>query len=135
MCFQKSLLRGVEVGTVEGGAACHTAHAEYVYFLPVSRKLGIGFVPIHLRFLAKGVALRDADLFGSATERAFLPGDVPSDGRFGNGCLRLLPPNPQVNAMRRMPLLARRTLVRFQSRVDELFHWPQLRLRSLGSLA
>src|SRR5690242_16607690 len=135
MCFQESLLRGVEVGTMERRAAGHTAHAEYVHFLPVSGKLGIGFVPIHLRFLAKRVALRDADLFGSATERAFLPRDVPSDRRFGNRCLRLLPPKPQVNAMRRMPLLARRTLVRLQSRVDELFHWPQPRLRSLGSLA
>jgi hypothetical protein len=98
-------------------------------------KVGVGFVPIHLRFLAQGVALRDADLFGSATERAFLPRDVPSDRRFGNRCLRLLPPNPQVNAMCRVPLLARCTLVGLQSRIDELFHRAQLRLRPLGSLA
>jgi hypothetical protein len=43
--FQKRLLRGMEIGAVKGGAACHAAHAEHVHLLPVAGKLRVGFVP------------------------------------------------------------------------------------------
>jgi hypothetical protein len=56
-----------KIGAVKGGRACHATHAKQVHLLLVAGKLGVGFVPIHLRFLAKGVALRNADLLASAT--------------------------------------------------------------------
>src|SRR5690242_17918826 len=99
-------------------AARHTAHAEYVHFLPVTAELGVGFEPIHLRLFTKRIALRDTNLFGRA-EYSLLRSHVSSDRRFGNGCFRLLSLNPFINPMRCVPLLTRRTLVRVHNRVNE----------------
>src|SRR5438067_1304971 len=123
----------MEIGMMKGCTTGHTAHAKYVHFLPVTGKLGVGFEPIDLCFVTKRISLRNTNLFGSA-ECLLFPSNVPSDRRFGNRCLRLLPPNPLIDPMRSVPLLAWRTLVRLQNRVDELFHWAQLRLVALGLL-
>jgi hypothetical protein len=133
VCFQECLLRGMKIRSMKRRSARHTAHAEDVHFLPVAAKLGVGFEPIHLRFLAERIALRDTNLF-RGTERLLFPSHVSSDRRFGNGCLWFFFPNPLIDPMRRVPLLARRTLVRLQNRVDELLHQPQLWLLALWLL-
>src|SRR5919108_6487159 len=56
--FQKSLLAGMRIGSMERSSAGHRSHAEDVHLLPLAIQLRPGFIPIHLSFAPPVVALR-----------------------------------------------------------------------------
>src|SRR5579883_545891 len=123
--FQKSLLRGPEISPMEGYAARHPTEREDLQLLPLPTQVSLGFVPVHLAFAAPVVTLRHAYLAPTQSQSLLLPPHVAAHRRFGDFSARPLGPQPLVNPMRRVPLLARRRSIRFQNRVDERNHQPQ----------
>jgi hypothetical protein len=114
------------------GPTCHTAHAKHVHLLAISRDVCVRFEPIHLRFISETIRLRDeyvvlcrADLHFSAPRSGglLIPRHWPEAS-----------PDSNVNPMCRMPLLRRRTAVRFQNAVDKFLQRSQFRLRSFRNL-
>jgi hypothetical protein len=60
--FKKCLLCGVRVGPVKRPAAGHRTHLEDLQLGAFTVKIGVCLVPIHLRFHAPVVALRNKNL-------------------------------------------------------------------------
>src|ERR1035437_1213978 len=60
--FKKCLLCGVRVGSVKRSAAGHRTHLEDLQLGAFTVKIGVCLVPIHLRFHAPVVALRNKNL-------------------------------------------------------------------------
>ena len=59
MRFQKRLLARVREGAMERSSTGHAAHAKYVGQLPLSADICVSFIPVHLRFFAPIVGLRN----------------------------------------------------------------------------
>src|SRR5665213_1937036 len=57
--FQKRLLAGVREGAMESPSTGHAAHAKYVGLLSLSADIRVSFIPVHLRFSAPNVGLRN----------------------------------------------------------------------------
>ena len=60
--FQKRLLGGMQIGAVKRRSARHAAHRKHLQLDSLAAQIGIGFVPIDLRFHAPGITLRNAGL-------------------------------------------------------------------------
>ncbi len=60
--FQECLLRRVQIRAVKRRSARHAAHRKDLQLDPLAGQIGIGFVPVNLRFHAPGVALWHASL-------------------------------------------------------------------------
>jgi hypothetical protein len=104
---------------VKGRSRGHRAHAEDVDLARLAIELGLDLVPIHLRFVAKVIGLRDEDLMLQKPHRLPALAHILAHRGLADDNLRHLFPQPHPNAMRGMPLLARRLAVRFENRVDE----------------
>ncbi len=129
--FQECLLRRVPVGAVERSPARHRAHRKHLQLGPLVPKIRPRLIPVHLRLLAPGVALRHKRL---AQHQAHLPlalAHVVAHRRLSDRSARELPQDPTVDAPRRVPLLARRTPVLVQHRINERHDAVQLRLDPL----
>ena len=50
MRFQKRLLRGMQISPVKRRAAGHPAHREHLQLGPFPAEIGLGLIPIDLRF-------------------------------------------------------------------------------------
>ena len=82
MCFQKSLLRRVQVGAMKGCSARHTTHRKNLKLDSFARQIGIGFVPINLRFHAPGVTLWNTRFSHQQAQRNFACVHVFADRPF-----------------------------------------------------
>ena len=139
--FQKRLLRGMRIDAVKGRAAGHRAHAEDVDLAALVIALrgscreafvaGVeidpALVPIHLRFAAKLVGLRDKDLMSGKPHGDLALVDIAAHRRLGDRVRRVLLAQTRPDPMRCMTLLARRLAVGLQDLVDEGSHRRQLR--------
>ena len=132
MPFQKGLLGGAQVGSVESTATRHRAHAEYLKLGQIPAQFGVGFVPVHLGFTAPAVGLRHVDFLDQQPKRPFPVVNVIADRRFRDRVARHLRQDPMINPPRCMPLLARSLPVRLQNAVDEPFDRSQHRPGSLA---
>jgi hypothetical protein len=114
------------LAVVKGRSRGHRAHAKDVDLARLVVKLCLDLVPIHLRFVAKVVGLRDEDLGLQKPHRLFALAHILAHRGLADDNLRHLLPQPHPDAMRGMPLLARRLAVRFENRVDKGERRPQL---------
>jgi hypothetical protein len=115
---EKRLLRRVQVGAVERGSTRHAAHRKHLQLDSFAAEISVGFVPIHLRFGTPGIALRNAG-FASHQSQCDLPVvHVLAHGPLRNLARGQLIPDPCPDAVRRVPLLARRFSVGFQNRIE-----------------
>jgi hypothetical protein len=135
MRFQKGLLRGVEIRGMKRTAARHAAHREKMRGLPAFLELHRGFVPIHLGLHAPVVTLRYEGLAPCHSHLLLASPHVAPHRCFRYVRLRMLLPNPHPDAVRRVPLLARRFPIALQNPVNELPHLPQLRTAPCRCLA
>jgi hypothetical protein len=55
--FQKRLLAGVREGAMEGSSTGHAPHAKLIGFLSLPADVGVGFIPVHLRFSTPAIGL------------------------------------------------------------------------------
>src|ERR1019366_7198729 len=133
--FQKSLLRGVIVGHMKRSAAGHRAHREYVDLAHLVRHLGHRLVPVHLRFAAPVVDLRNESLPPRLPQFLLALPHIAAHRRFTDARLRALLANPQPDPSRRMPLLPRSLFIGHQNHIDELDYRPQTRLAANRWLA
>src|ERR1700691_4927080 len=62
MRFQKRLLAGVRKGAMKRSSTGHAAHAKYVGQLSLAADIRVCFIPVHLRFSAPIVGLRNERL-------------------------------------------------------------------------
>jgi hypothetical protein len=125
--FKKCLLRGVRIGPMKGRAGGHRTHAEDVDFALLAVDLGKDLIPVHLCFVAKLVRLRDENLVSQQPHRGLALAHILAHRGLTDNDLRLLLLQPRPDAMRRVPLLARGSTIRFQNRVDERQRRGQLR--------
>ena len=93
MRFEESLLGGVEKSAVEGRAAGHAAHRKHLQFGPLAREIRIGFLPIHLRFHAPRVALRNESIVNHQAHRNLPVVNILPNGSFADSAVRDLPPD------------------------------------------
>ncbi len=107
-------------------AAVHAAHRQELHFRPLPIERNEGFVPIYLRFHARRIRLWHEDLQPALAMQAPPIGDVLPHRAFGNRMLRVFLGESHVNAMRRMPLLARGLLIGFQNFINETLDRCQL---------
>jgi hypothetical protein len=135
VAFQKGLLGGAQVGSVESAATRHRAHAENLKLGEIPRQVGIGFVPVHLGFAAPTVGLRHIGFLDQQPKRPFPVVNVIAYRRFRDRVARHLRQDAAINPTCRMPLLARSLPVRLKNAVDEPFDRSQHRLGSLAVCA
>ena len=133
--FQKRLLRGVKIRSMKRSAARHAAHREKMCGLAALLELHRGLVPIHLGLHAPVVTLRHERLARRHPQLLLSPPHVAPHRRFRHAHLGMLLANPFPDAVRRVPLLARRFPIALQNPVDELAHRPQLRTAPRRCLA
>ena len=124
MPLQKRLLRRVQVGAVKRRSACHAAHRKNLQLDSFSCQVGTGFVPVNLRFHAPGVALRNAGFMDRQPQRDLSTMHVLADRAFADLAVRQLVLNPLLDAMGRVPLLARRLAVGLQHRIHKIHRRP-----------
>src|SRR5215831_15268359 len=103
------------------------AHRENLQLARFAVQLRDCFEPIDLRFLSWLIALRHIRFTAPTTGCLLPPLYVPSHRGFGDCWFRVFLPKPHPDAMRRVPLLARRLPVRFQNAVDCLPQRTHLR--------
>jgi len=96
-------------------------------FCAAGRRSRQDLVPVHLCFVAKLVRLRDEKPRVPAAHRLLALAHILAHRGLADNNLRLLLSQPRPNAMRRVPLLARGSTIRFQNRVDERQRRGQLR--------
>src|ERR1051326_2233366 len=128
MCFQKSLLTGMGVGSMKGSAAGHAAHTEHVCLLFFTVDFRPRFVPIHLSFLSPAIALRNEHLAALQSQLELSLPYVLSHRRLGHLRSRLFLLQAGPDSMRCVSLFPWRFAVRFQNAVNPDTHRPQLRL-------
>ncbi len=103
--LQKRLLRGPEIRFMERGAREHRAHREDLDLGHHSIEFRPRFIPVHLRFLARGVRLGDEDLARREAEFLLASSNVSAN----RGCRDskfLLFDDPALNAFGRMSMLS-----------------------------
>ena len=113
---------------MERRAAGHRAHREHLHPRPLVTQVHPRFIPVHLRFLAPGVALRNKRL---ASQQAHLPlagPHVVAHRRLSDRRIRKRLTDPMINPPRRMSLLARCPAVLLQNLIDKGPNRIQLRL-------
>src|SRR5712692_2452133 len=133
--FQKGLLRGVIVGHMKRSPAGHRAHREYVNLAHLVRHFGHRLVPVHLRFAAPVVDLRNKSLPPRLSQFLLALPHIAAHRGLAHARLRALLANPQPDSPRRVPLLLRSLFIGHQNPIDELDHWPQARLAANRWLA
>src|SRR3954470_314050 len=121
---------------MKGRTTSHAAHTEHIHLGPLSGKIDKGFVPIDLPFDSPFIALWHKRFSMAETQFTLTLHDVLGNSGAGNGMLRKLFPEPVIDPLRRMPLLARRLQIRFQYRIDERLNriQPRSGARSIGPL-
>ncbi len=134
MGLKERLLRRSRIGPMERSTTAHAPHAKHLDLLMLAIQLRDRFVPVNLRLLTPGVALRHERLLSDETHRALALSDIPSHGRFSNRMFRKLAPNPFLDPVTRVPLFPRRLPVRLQHLVDKSHHRLQPRLLPLRAL-
>src|SRR4051794_16648113 len=98
---------------MKGCTASHAAHAEHIHLGPLSGEIHKGLVPVHLPFDSPFVALRRKRFSMAETQFTLTLQNVLGNSGAANGMLRKLFPEPVIDPLRRMPLLARRLQIRF----------------------
>jgi hypothetical protein len=130
--LRKCLLGGVGVRTVKSVSRCHAPHCEELRVACFASQFRRRFEPVDLRFLAPAIALRHEHF------RAFQSHLAPAQRHIPPYCLlrdrnfRALVTQPRPDAMRGMPLLARRLEIALQHPLDRLPRQIQLRLLPLA---
>ncbi len=104
----------------------HASHREELKLAGFALQFRHGFEPVDLRFLAPVVALRH-ERYPAAEFLLPFPYVLPHRD-FGDRKLGMLIAQPRPDAMRRVPLLARRLPVCFQHPLDGILQWTDLRL-------
>ncbi len=132
---QKRLLGRPGIGPVESAPAGHAAQAKDLQHPPFAVNLRFRLVPVDLAFHAPLVGLRNAGLPAPQSQLLSSFPYIAADCAFPDRGVRPLPGDSHIDAMRRVPLLARRLQVRLQNRVDELPDRLQLRTLPLRRLA
>ena len=121
---QKCLLRGMQVGPVEGATAGHAPHHEHLQGQALTPEVRVRLIPVHLGFASPCVVLRHERLPRHQAEGQLPLPDVLPDRGLRHGPCRPLLAEPDVDAMGRVPLLARRSAVRLQDGLNEVDHRP-----------
>src|SRR5437899_12795764 len=124
----------MQIGAVERRSARHAAHREHLQLYAFAGQIGVGLVPIDLRFHAPRIALRHAGLAHQHSQRNLALVHVLPNRSFSNLAIRQLVLNPLPDAMGRMPLLARRFSIGFKHSVHEVDRSLQLPSRPFGLL-
>src|SRR5579871_933860 len=117
--FQERLLVGMRIGSMKGASARHAAHAELVGLAPLPVELHPSFIPVHLPFAAPSVRLRHKSLPPQQTHGGSSFTHVPSHRGFGYLHFCPLPTQSRKDAVRGVPLLARRLAVALQDPIDK----------------
>ena len=120
--IQKRLLCRSHISPMKRRAAIHAPQAEHLQLHSFTAQIGVGFVPVHLRFPARFVLLADIGFrpFLAALLLPFL--DRTPNATRTHWLLRHLFPQPLIDALRRMALLAGRLLIFQQDPMDEQQH-------------
>src|SRR5947209_5997272 len=101
---------GAGIRSMERRARGHAAQRKDLQLLALAVQIGLGFVPIDLRFLAPGVLLRHAHLRARPQPESLLPlTHVLAHRRLGDPIARPLLADAHPDAMRGVALLARAT--------------------------
>ena len=102
MSFQKRLLRGPRIGAMERCAAVHAAHGEDLQLHSLTAEIGVGFIPINLRFCRWRITLRNK------TSSFVIPSAACGSSHTREPATGLLhsPDAPPANACRSSPLCA-----------------------------
>jgi hypothetical protein len=117
---------------VKGPGTAHAAQAEHLHGLLLPAQFGHHLIPVHLTFLAPRIRLRHERLPMDQANLQFLFPHVLPHGRFGYLDLRLLYPQPVIDAVRCVPLFTRRRQIVLDNRVDEWNRRLQFRSRPLA---
>src|SRR5664280_2886429 len=115
VALQKRLLRRMEKGTVERGAAGHAAHGKALQLGPLSRQVGVGIVPVHLRLHTPVVTLGNERLLNRQAQSDLALMDITANRPFAELNLRHLMLDPLPDPMGCVSLLPRRLLIRLQN--------------------
>ncbi len=113
LCLEERLLSCAGVAPMQRPAACHATHNQHVDLLFLSRDPSIGFVPVHLAFTTPLVALRNEYLSVLEPQLSSPTTHISTNRRLRDLVAWVLFHNTSPDSMRRVALLARRTLVLF----------------------
>jgi hypothetical protein len=110
----------MQIRAVKRGSACHTAHRKHLQLESRSCDVGIGFVPVDLRFHAPSVALRNMCFPNYQPKRNLAIMHVLANCPLSNLAIGHFTLDACPNPMRRMSLLPWRLSIGFEHGVDEL---------------
>lgn len=116
--FQEGLLGGSGIGPMEGSRTCHTPHAEDLG-LALATELSLSLVPVDLSLLPPCVGLGDEGLLSQQSELCLPDTDIHSYRRLGNRVRGMRSPDPLVDPMGGMALLAACLPISLQDVIDE----------------
>jgi hypothetical protein len=124
MSFKKCLLGGTQISTMERCSAVHAAHRKDLQLHSLLAEIGVGFIPVNLRFCRWRIALRNEDVLPGHPQLPLAVADILADPRLAHRKVRTLDLQTLVNPRRSVPLLARCRQVGGQDAIDERHHWP-----------
>ena len=127
MSFQKRLLRGTRIGAMERCAAVHAAHGEDLQLHSLTAEIGVGFIPINLRFCRWRITLRDEDFLFRHPQLSLAEAHILANPRLAYWIVRTLHLQTLVDPRRCVPLLAGCGEIGGQDAIDEWHHRPQSR--------
>ena len=134
MALQERLLVGMQVGAMKRPGAGHAAQAKHKYVPLLALDFRQCFIPVHLPFLPPSIRLGTKDFLAELPQLQFAFPHISPHRAFPDFCLRSFHPQAAPYAVSGMALLARRSPVRFQNRVNKIHHRHQLGLLANGTL-
>src|SRR3954452_21597269 len=136
MGFPKNLFCLALINAMERRTPSHAAHTEHIHLGPLSGKIDKGFVPIDLPFDSPFIALWHKRFSMAKPQFTLTLQNVLGNRGSANSMLRKFFPEPVIDPLCRMPLLARSLQIRFQYRIDKGLYriQPRSRARSIGPL-